>query len=281
MRAIWKGHISFGLVSVPVRLYSAEQKADLQLHLIDSKNYSRIRYERVNAETGEEVPWDRAVKGYEYDDGNYVVLGKDELKQAAPEATRSIDIEEFVDLADIDPLFFDKPYFLEPDGRGAKAYALLREAMRESGRAGIARVVIRTRQYVAAMIPRGDGLVLNLLRYQQELRSIEELDLPGDLEEVGVKKTELKMARDLVKSMSGEWDPASYHDEYRERVMAWIEERIAAGEVEQAPDVQPAAERDELAPINLMDALKQSLDSNAGGGGKKATGGRKSSRKAG
>ncbi|HKK52387.1 MAG TPA: Ku protein [Myxococcota bacterium] len=281
MRAIWKGHISFGLVSVPVRLYSAEQKADLQLHLIDSKNYSRIRYERVNAETGEEVPWDRAVKGYEYDDGNYVVLGKDELKQAAPEATRSIDIEEFVDLADIDPLFFDKPYFLEPDGRGAKAYALLREAMRESGRAGIARVVIRTRQYVAAMIPRGDGLVLNLLRYQQELRSIEELDLPGDLEEVGVKKTELKMARDLVKSMSGEWDPASYHDEYRERVMAWIEERIAAGEVEQAPDVQPAAERDELAPINLMDALKQSLDSGAGGGGKKAAGGRKSSRKAG
>jgi len=281
MRAIWKGHISFGLVSVPVRLYSAEQKADLQLHLIDSKNYSRIRYERVNAETGEEVPWDRAVKGYEYDDGNYVVLGKVELKQAAPEATRSIDIEEFVDLADIDPLFFDKPYFLEPDGRGAKAYALLREAMRESGRAGIARVVIRTRQYVAAMIPRGDGLVLNLLRYQQELRSIEELDLPGDLEEVGVKKTELKMARDLVKSMSGEWDPASYHDEYRERVMAWIEERIAAGEVEQAPDVQPAAERDELAPINLMDALKQSLDSGAGGGGKKAAGGRKSSRKAG
>ena len=281
MRAIWKGHISFGLVSVPVRLYSAEQKADLQLHLIDSKNYSRIRYERVNAETGEEVPWDRAVKGYEYDDGNYVVLGKVELKQAAPEATRSIDIEEFVDLADIDPLFFDKPYFLEPDGRGAKAYALLREAMRESGRAGIARVDIRTRQYVAAMIPRGDGLVLNLLRYQQELRSIEELDLPGDLEEVGVKKTELKMARDLVKSMSGEWDPASYHDEYRERVMAWIEERIAAGEVEQAPDVQPAAERDELAPINLMDALKQSLDSGAGGGGKKAAGGRKSSRKAG
>ena len=222
MRPIWKGHISFGLVNVPVVLYPAEQRADLQLHLIDSRNFSRVRYERVNAETGEEVPWNKAVKGYEYGDGNYVVLGSDELKQAAPEATKTIEIERFVNLDDIHQLYFDKPYYLEPDKKGAKPYALLREAMRETGKAGIARVVIRTRQYLSAMVVRDNALVLNLLRYHQELRSLKELDLPGDLKEVGVKAQEMKMARDLLESMSGEWDPAEFHDEYREKLMAWI-----------------------------------------------------------
>lgn len=274
MRSIWKGHISFGLVNVPVVLYSAEQRADLQLHLLDSRNFSRVRYERVNAETGEEVPWDQTVKGFEYDDGSYVVIGKDELKQAAPEATQTVEIEQFVDLDEIDPVYFDKPYYLEPSKKGEKGYALLREAMRETGKAGIARVVIRTRQYLAAMAPRGEGLVLNLLRYHQELRDMEELKLPGSLDEVGVKAQELKMARDLVESMSEAWDPAAFHDEYREKLTAWIQKRIESGQIEQAPEAGGPAEEGP-APINLMEALKKSLGENKA----KAAGGKKADKK--
>ncbi len=280
MRAIWKGHISFGLVNIPVSLYSAEQRADLQLHMLDSRNFSRIRYERVNAETGEEVPWDATVKGYQYEKGQYVVIGKDELQAAAPEATRTVEIEAFVELDDIDPLYFDKPYFLEPSKQGRKGYVLLRDALRESGKAGIATVVIRTRQYLAALAPRGDGLVLNLMRYHQELRSFDDLDLPGSADDVGVKAKELKMARDLIASMESDWDPTEYHDEYRERLMAYIEERIESGELERAPDVHEPDEGEAPPPINLMDALKKSL----GGSDKKKTkkkSKKKSSKKAG
>jgi DNA end-binding protein Ku len=264
VRAIWKGHISFGLVSIPVSLFPAEQRADLQLHMLDSRNFSRVRYERVNAETGEEVPWDATVKGYEYEKGHYVVIGKDELEAAAPEATKAVEIEAFVDLEDIDPLYFDKPYYLEPTKQGRKGYALLREAMRESGKAAIATVVIRTRQYLAALTPRGDGLVLNLLRYQQEVRDLNDLDLPGDLKAVGVKPTELKMARDLIASMETDWDPGAYHDEYREQLLDYINKRVEAGELERAPEAAEVDEGDAPAPINLMEALKKSLGGSDG-----------------
>lgn len=264
MRAIWKGHISFGLVSIPVSLYPAEQRADLQLHMLDSRNFSRIRYERVNAETGEEVPWDATVKGYEYEKGHYVVIGKDELEAAAPEANKAVEIEAFVNLEDIDPLYFDKPYFLEPTKQGRKGYVLLRDALRESGKAGIATVVIRTRQYLSALTPRGDGLVLNLMRYHQELRSLSDLDLPGSADEVGVKAKELKMARDLIASMESDWDPAEYHDEYREKLMEYIEQRVESGELERAPEAADVDEGDAPPPINLMDALKKSLGGSDG-----------------
>lgn len=257
MRPIWKGHISFGLVNVPVTLYPAEQRSDLQLHMIDSRNFSRVRYERVNAETGEEVPWDQIVKGYEYNDGNYVVLSDEELRQAAPEATKAVEIEAFVDLADIDLTFFDRPYYLEPGKKGEKGYVLLRDTLRESGKAGVARVVIRTRQHLAAMLPRGDGLLLNLLRFPQELRSTDQLDLPGSAADVGVTAAELKMARTLVDSMSRGWDPEEYHDEYREALMRWIEQRIESGDVEQAPEA--SAPKDAPPSVDLMEALKRSV----------------------
>lgn len=263
MRAIWKGHISFGLVNIPVGLFPAEERTDLQLHMIDSRNHARIRYERVNAETGEEVPWDRIVKGYEYSEGSYVVLGKEDLERAAPEATRAIEIDRFVDLDEIDRIYFDKPYYLEPGKGGEKPYALLREAIRESNMAGIATVVIRTRQHVCALTARGDGLMVNLLRFAQEIRDINDLELPGGAEEVGVRKQELKMARDLIKSMIGPWDPSAYHDEYRDQLRAWIDERIEAGAIERAPEVE-VGQADAPEPINLMEALKKSL----GGGGK-------------
>lgn len=280
MRAIWKGHISFGLVNVPVSLYPAEQRTDLQLHMIDSRNFSRVRYDRVNAETGEEVPWDQIVKGFEYNDGNYVVLGKEELEKVSPKATQTVEIEAFVDLADIDSVYFERPYFLEPGKKGEKGYVLLREAMRESGKAGIAKVVIRTRQYLAAMAPRRDAIVLHLLRFQQELRSMDDLELPGSPDEVGVTKQEAKMARVLIDSMTSEWKPSEYHDEYREALMAWIDKRIESGEVERITDVEaPVVDEDIQGPYNIMDALQKSV---AASGGKTArTSAPKTSKKAG
>ncbi|MFA6044068.1 MAG: Ku protein [Phycisphaerales bacterium] len=257
MRPIWKGHISFGLVSVPVTLYPAEERTDLQLHMVDSRNHARVKYERVNAETGEEVPWDQIVKGYEYHEGSYVLIGEADLKKAAPEATRTVDIEAFVNQADIDPMYFDKPYFLEPSKGGEKGYALLRETLRETKKVGIAKVVIRTRQYLAAMSPRRQVLMLDLLRYKGEIRSEKDLSLPGTLAEVGVSKAELKMAHMLVGSMSQKWDPDQYSDRYRDALMKWIQQKVKAGEIEQAPHFD--VDDDAPAPINLMEALKKSI----------------------
>lgn len=263
MRPIWKGHISFGLVNVPVTLYPAEERTDLHFHMIDRDNFARVRYNRVNAETGEEVPWDRIVKGYEYDEGAYVVIDPDELRQAAPEATQTVEIQSFVKQSDIDMIYFDKPYYLEPGKKGEKGYALLRATLRDTGLVGIAKVVIRTRQYMAAMAPRGKALVLNLLRFQDELRDVNDLNLPGDEAEVGVTKAELNMARTLVDSMTTEWDPSQYHDEYREAVMQWIDKRIAAGEFEHAPE-SPRAEDEAPVSYNIMDALKRSVEQTTG-----------------
>lgn len=262
MRPIWKGHISFGLVNVPVTLYPAEQRTDLSFHMLDSRNHARVRYERVNADTGEEVPWDAIVKGYEYDDDRFVIIDKDELKRVAPESTQTVDIEAFVDLAEIDLTYFDKPYYLEPGKKGEKGYALLREVMQETGKAGIAKVVIRTRQYIAAMVPRGDALILNLLRYPQEIRSTDDLDLPGAADKLGVSKAELKMARTLVESMSTKWEPEAYHDEYRDALTKWIEGRIEAGHIESAPEME-LTEEEAPAPINMMEALRKSLGRDA------------------
>ncbi len=258
-RPIWKGHISFGLVNVPVSLYSAEQRADISFHLIDSRAFSRVRHERVNSETGEEVPWDQVVKGYQFDSDSYVVMQPEELKQVAPEASQTVEIDSFVELEQIDPMYFDKPYYLEPGKKGDKGYALLREVLRDSGKVGIARVVIRTRQYIAAMAPRGNALVLTLLRYPQELSSPDELDLPGEnLSKVGVSKAELTMARTLVDSMSAKWDPDQYHDEYRDALMKWINNKIEAGEINRVTEAKAAPSS--LPPtINIMDALKKSV----------------------
>lgn len=258
MRSVWKGHISFGLVNVPVSMHPAERRGEPDLHMVDARNFARVRYERVNEETGEEVPWDRIVHGYEDEHGHYVLIGRDELREAAPEPARTIGIEAFVDLAEIDHLHFDKPYYLEPDRDGGRGYALLREALRETGCTAIARVVIRARQHLGAMVVRGDALVLHLLRYRQELRSMEDLDLPSsDLDEIGVTDRELRMAHDLVESMTEAWDPSKYHDEYREALMQWIERRIEQGEVERVAAVR---ERAEAPPVmTIADALEESL----------------------
>jgi DNA end-binding protein Ku len=259
-RPIWKGHISFGLVNVPVVLMSAERRVDLSFRMIDSRNSARIRYERVNDETGEEVPWDKIVKGYEYEDGNYVFLSEEELQNASPELTKTIEIEQFVDLKDIDIRYFDRPYMLVPDKKGEKGYVLLREAIVASGKAGIAKVVIRGRQHLAALIAQGDALVLELLRFDQELIQLTEFDLPSsELREYGVQKKEVELASKLISGMTAKWNAAKFHDEYRDALMKLIERKIKSGQTQAVEDVE-----EEEAPVsqtlNFMDVLKRSVE---------------------
>jgi DNA end-binding protein Ku len=259
-RPIWKGHISFGLVNVPVVLYSAERRQDLSFRMIDSRNAARIRYERVNEETGEEVPWDKIVKGYEYEEGNYVLLSEEELEHASAEMTRTIEIEEFVDLSAIDVRFFDKPYILVPGNKGEKGYVLLREAIAAAGKAGIARVVIRARQYLAALIAQDDALVLELLRYPQELAETSEFDLPGnDIREHGVQKKEIELATKLIGGMTAKWNPSKYHDQYRDVLLKLIQRKVEAGQTE-AIDVDVEEESPVKQTINFMDVLKKSVE---------------------
>lgn len=258
-RPVWRGHITFALVNVPVNLYPAEQRTDLQLHMLDSRDHSRVRYERVNEETGEEVPWNSVVRGYEYSEGSYIVLGEAELRRAAPEATRAIEIENFVERCEIDPIFFDKPYYVEPDKSGVKGYSLLREAMLESDRVGIARVVIRTRQYIAALLARRDVLVLSLLRYAQELRPVDALELPPASAQGKVSAVEKKTARMLIEGMSARWEPSKYHDEYREELMTWIRKRIEAGKADQPVEAAAPESEEVPGPINFMELLRKSM----------------------
>jgi DNA end-binding protein Ku len=262
-RPVWKGHLSFGLVNVPIVLYAGERRADISFQLIDSRNAARVRYERINEETGDEVPWEKIVKGFEYEDGNYVLLSESELENASAELTRTIEIEQFVDLAEIDVRYFDRPYILAPAKNGEKGYVLLREAISAAEKAGIARVVIRARQYLAAVVVQGDALVLELLRYAQELRPEEEFGLPsGDLRKHKVTKQEVELAAKLIEGMSGPWAPDQFEDEYRTALMDLIERKIKSGQTEAVEDVEAEEEAEEDAPqsINFMDVLKRSVE---------------------
>jgi DNA end-binding protein Ku len=258
-RPIWKGHISFGLVNVPVTLFGAENRNDVSFHLLDSRDSARVRYERVNEVTGEEVPWDKIIKGYEYSDGNYVLLKEEELERAQAELTKTIEIEQFIKLEEIDVRYFDKPYYLVPAKGGDKGYVLLREAMKATGRVGIARVVIRARGYMAAMMPQGDALILEMLRFDQELRPLDDYEFPkGNKGGHKVTAKEVDLAKSLVEGMAGEWEPDKYRDEYRNALMKLIQRRIKAGQTESNPE-EPE-EPDEPPPtVNFMDVLKKSM----------------------
>ena len=269
-RSIWKGSITFGLVNIPVGLYSAESRQEVSFHQLDKRDMSRIRYKRVSESTGKETPWDNIVRGYEYEEGKYVILSDEDLQRASPEKTQTVDILDFVDLEEIDPRYFDKPYYLAPDKRGAKSYALLRETLRRTRKVGIATVVIRSKQYLAAVTVHEDVIVLNILRYAQELRDYNDLDLPKGNE--GVSERELDMAERLVEGMVASWDPEQYHDTYQEDLKEMIERRVKAGQIE------AGAEPEEEAPkpargqvVDLMALLKRSVEeSGSGSGGSKA-----------
>jgi DNA end-binding protein Ku len=260
-RAIWKGHISFGLVNVPVTLYSAEQKTDLSFSLVDSRNQARVRYQRVNELTGEEVPWEDVAKAFEYDDGNYLLLSKEDFEKVAVEASKTIEIEDFVEQKAVDYVYFDKPYILEPGTKGEKGYVLLREVLKSTGKIGIARVVIRTKEYLAALMPQGDALILDLLRFHQELRPEEEFDLPGgDVDDYGISKKEIDMAEKLVEGMAGEWEPEKYHDEYREALLKWIHEKIEEEGGAKSAELPEPAGKEPGEVVDFMELLKKSVE---------------------
>jgi len=254
MRAIWKGSISFGLVNIPIALFPATRKEDLSFRQLREGDLSPIRYKRVAEADGEEVPWEKIIKGYEHEKGEFVIVKDEDFEKAKPEATQSIDIAEFVDLADIDPIFFDKPYYLEPQKGGKKAYALLRDTLKETGKVGIARVVIKTKQHLAAVKPKGDALVLELMHFPEEVLEPGGLDLPHD-EKLG--KKELEMAKSLVESMTGSWEPGQYHDDYREKLLKIIEAKVASGGKDVAgPKAKP---RPTTNVVDLVAVLQKSL----------------------
>lgn len=262
-RPIWSGHIAFGLVNIPVGLYAAEERTDISLKMIDGRNKSAIRYERVNEATGEEVPWKEIVKGYEYDKGKFVLITEEDLKSVAPEVTKSIEIECFVPGADIEPQYFDKPYYLVPTKQSSKAYALIRETLKGTGRVAIASLVIRTRQYLAAISAQDQALMLDLLRYHQELRKAPADKLPStDLKELKITERELEMAKQLVASMESEWKPEIYKDEYRKSLMDWINNAVkshGATPILHSED----EEGEETEVIDMMALLKKSMEERA------------------
>ena len=252
-RPIWSGAISFGLVNVPVKLVGAVSPKDVRFNQLEAGTGARIKQKRVSAETGEEVPFDQIVKGYEISPDNYVAIEPQELEALDPKATRSIDIEDFVDLDQIDPLYFERPYYLVPDKGGAKAYALLLEAMKESQKVGIARLVLRTKQYLAAIRPLGDALVLETLLYPDEVTLPDDVEgLPRD--DVEIQDRELKIARQLIESLSTEFEPEQYRDEYREQVLELIEQKAEGKQIV----TQPATE-EPTKVVDLMAALEASL----------------------
>jgi DNA end-binding protein Ku len=261
-RALWKGSISFGLVNIPVALHSAEAPGTIDFDLLDRRDFSPIRYRRVSEKTGREVPWDEIIKGYEYEKGEYVALTEEDFRNANVEATQSIDITDFVDGAAISPMYYDKPYYLEPLKGGQRAYALLREVMKRSGKVGIAKVVIRTRQHLAAVMAQGPLLIVNLLRFPDELRDSSGLDVP----EVGAKRLdisdrELKMAERLVEAMVGEWEPEKYRDEYREDLLKLIDKKIATGQTKAvAPAEKGPAPKRQGKVIDIMHLLQRSVE---------------------
>jgi DNA end-binding protein Ku len=260
-RAIWKGSISFGLVSIPVGLFSAETRDEISFRQLDRRNLSPVGYKKYNKQTGKEVDLDDIVKGYEYEDERYVLISDEDLKRANPEKTQTVDITDFVNLDDIDPEYFDKPYYLAPLKKNAKAYALLREALKRSGKVGIAKVVIRSREYLGAVIPHNDVLVLEILRYPHEIRGTADLELPGDkLDDMGVTDREVKMAEMLIDGMTADWDPSKYHDSYRDDLMALIHKKIESGETE-VLDESPVPEAAEpKGVIDIMSLLKKSVE---------------------
>lgn len=255
MRAIWKGSISFSLINIPIALHPAVRREELKFRLLRASDLSPVNYRRVAEADGKEVPWEEIVKGYEYEKGKFVVLKEDDFRRADVEATQSVDIVDFVKLEEINPIFFDKPYYLEPEKRGEKAYALLREALKKTGRVGIAKVVIKTRQHLAAVKPQCDVLALELMHFAEAIVDASDLKIPSASVATGSK--ELDLAVDLIMRMSDKWNPDKYRDEYRHALLHVIHEKVESGG--KAPAVHGAPKK----PTNVVDlvsVLQQSLE---------------------
>lgn len=265
-REIWKGTISFGLVNIPVNLYSGEKSSSLKFSLLDRRDLSPVGYQRINKESGKDVPWDEIVKGFEYEKGQHVVLSPEDFRQANVKGTQTVEIMAFVKADEIDMMYIAKPYVLTPGKKGEKGYALLREVLQSTGKIGIAQLVIHTRQHIAAVMPRGNLLLLELLRYADELRDVKEFEVPdASPAALGITKKELDMAERLVDGMTEKWSPEDYHDNYRDDLLSLIEAKVKAGEAQRI--TEPGEDEEEVPHtaevIDLMKLLKRSVE--AGG----------------
>ena len=263
-RSFWKGSLSFGLVEIPVRLQPATESHDLQFTLLDRRDFAPVGNRRYNKNTGREIDWNDVVRGYEYDRDQYVVLSDDELKSVNVKATESIEIVEFVPSDSIDSVYFETPYYVEPMKKASKSYALLRAALERTGRIGVARVVLRTRQRTAALLVRDQVLVLNLLRYGHEIRSAGDLEVP-DPKSAKVSESEIRMAERLIGEMEADWNPEQFQDEYHDQVLELVERKVRSGQIhevlEPAASTQRPKARSEV--VDLMPLLKQSLEAHA------------------
>lgn len=257
-RGLWKGAISFGLVNVPVELHSAKRRtSELDMTMLDKRDLAPVGYKRVNKATGKEVPWAEVVKGYEYRNDKYVVLSDEDFRRANPEAAKTVDIQAFVELADIAPQYFETPYYLIPGKRGEKAYALLRDTLKKAGKAGIATVMIRTKQYLAALIAQDELLVLNTLRYHDELKKASEFEIA----DAKVSAKEMDMAMRLVDDMADKWQPARYKDKFKDDLLKRIEEKVEAGQTEEITEPEKGAREPKSADVvDLMSLLKKSIE---------------------
>jgi len=261
-RALWKGSISFGLVNIPIELHTAVRNHRPKFRMLHAKDKSPVKFERVCIRDGHTVAWEDLVKGYEYAKGHFVVLTKEDFQAAAVEKTRTVDIIDFVKAEEIDDRFFETPYYLVPTKGGERAYALLREAIRDSGRIGIAKFILRDAQHLAAVEVIKDAIVLSVMRFADELVDVGQFALPANS---GIRKPELDMAKALVNSLAAEWDPAKYTDEYRENLLRIIKGKVKGKKV----DLEPVSEPRQAQVVDLMERLRRSLEQGGRKGGQK------------
>lgn len=256
MRPVWKGAISFGLVNIPVNLYSAEDPSDLKLKMLDSNDHAGIKYQRVNADTGKEVDWNDIVKAYEFEDGSYVIVEDADYEKADPKASKTLDIEHFVPIADIDPKYMEKPYYLAPTKGGEKPYVLLREAMEQAGMAAIGRVTLRTKQSISMILPQDNALVMIRMRYFEEVRKTDDLSIPEDAK---LSDKEIKMAVSLIDQLAQEWDPEEFKDEYSSALLERLEAKARLKGDEKLED-EEEEDVEESNVVDIMELLKKSVE---------------------
>lgn len=264
-RALWKGAISFGLVHIPIALHAATVNQGLDFDWLDRRTMDPVGYKRVNKATGKEITKENIVKGIEYEDGRYVVLSPEEIAAAYPKTTQTVEIEAFVSIKEIPFIYLERPYYISPINKGAKVYALLREVLRKTGKAGIAKVVIQTRQHLAVLMPCGPALILNLLRWDDEIRTWDELNLPAEgTASTGLTDKELAMGEQLVSELSTQWQPHDFTDSFKEQILQLVKEKVASGDTESV--AQPDAEEQDTSGAKIYDLtemLQRSLNKRA------------------
>ena len=273
-RVLWKGAITFGLVHIPVGLHSATAEQGIDFEWLDKRSMDRVGYKRINKKTGREIAKDDIVKGIAYEEGRYVVLSDREIAEAYPKTTQTIEIETFVDASEIPFVYLERPYYVAPINKGAKVYALLRETLLKTNKIGVARVVIQTKQHLAALIPSGQGMVLNLLRWGDDIRPTDGLDLPpAGTKASGIRDNDMKMAEQLVDDMSAPWNPSAFKDEFKEAIMRLVEQRVKAGQTETVMPLEDALDANQggAQVIDLTELLKRSLKKPDASGGVRAT----------